>query len=128
MTGPRRPGQGRTDINAQEQTQAIIEALESKKGERIAIFDMRGRSELTDAYVVVSGSSPPHLKALFNEVQHALKEKGVTCYRRSGDPECGWMVLDYVDVIIHIFLEDTRQYYAVETLWAQAPATATTPR
>lgn len=89
---------------------------------------MRGRSEITDAYIVVSGSSPPHLKALFNEVQHQLKQKGVACYRRSGDPECGWMVLDYVDVIIHIFLETTRQYYAVETLWERGPAPSSGPR
>ncbi len=58
---------------------------------------------------------------MFNNVQIELKKDSVNCYRRAGDPESGWMVLDYVDVIIHIFSQDARQHYAVEDLWAEAP-------
>ena len=82
---------------------------------------MRRVSGVTDYTVVVSGTSRPHLKALFSEVQHSLKQLGVPTYRRSGTPECGWVVLDYVDVVIHIFLDEMRQYYAVEELWGKAP-------
>jgi ribosome-associated protein len=95
--------------------------LNEKKGANIRLLDVRKRSEVTDYYLVVSGNSPPHLKAMFSEVQRVLKDEGVHCYRRSGDPDCGWLVLDYVDVIIHMFLPDAREYYAIEELWAHSP-------
>lgn len=97
-------------------------ALESKKGDNIAIHDVRDRSVVTDFYVVVSGFSPPHLKAMFNEVQQELKKAGARCYRKAGDPESGWLVLDFVDVIIHIFSDESRSYYAIEELWEQDPS------
>lgn len=77
---------------------------------------------MTDYYIVVTGGSPPHLKALFDEVQQVLKhEDGIHCYRRSGNAESGWLVLDYVDVVIHIFSRENREYYAIEDLWRGAP-------
>lgn len=99
----------------------IQEALIDRKGERIELVDVRGKSTVTDYYLVVSGSTPPHLNALAVEVQRKLKEEGVHCYRRSGSPDDGWMVLDYVDVVIHIFLADLRDYYALEDLWSDTP-------
>ena len=61
---------------------------------------------------------------MFNDMQHELKQAGSYCYRRSGSPESGWMVLDYVDVVIHIFSAEMREYYALETLLAEAPRLA----
>ena len=94
--------------------------LEGKKGEDIQLLDVRRVSEIADYVLVVSGSSPPHLKALFNEVVQELKQCGAAAYRKAGAAECGWMVVDYVDVIIHIFSPAARQYYGVEELWARA--------
>ena len=74
-----------------------------------------------DYCVIASGQTPPHLKALLGEVQRQLKESGSSLYRKSGDPESGWMVLDFVDVVIHIFSPDARAYYDIEKLWAEAP-------
>jgi ribosome-associated protein len=99
-------------------------ALEAKKGKNVSLLDVRGLSEVTDYYLVVSGSNPPHLKAMYNEVRHTLKTAGARCYRRAGAPDSGWLVLDYVDVVIHIFLDRAREYYAVEELWAGAPRPA----
>lgn len=96
--------------------------LEDKHGRDIVTLDVTDRSEVTDYYILVSGGSPPHLKALCSEVEHALRQDGVRCYRRAGDPESGWLVLDYFDVVIHIFLEETREFYALEELWSgEAP-------
>jgi len=95
--------------------------LDDKKGSDIVIFDVQKVSGVTDYFVVVSGTSPPHLKALFNELQHSLKQEGVPCFRRAGDPESGWLVLDYIDVVIHVFSPEARQYYAIEELWEEAP-------
>ena len=95
--------------------------LEDKNGKNIAVLDLRGISDVADFLVLVSGTSPPHLKAMSAEVQRRLKPKGAGCFRHAGDPDCGWMVLDYVDVVAHIFLDHRRRYYAIEELWAEAP-------
>lgn len=69
--------------------------------------------------MVVTGSSSPHLKALFNDILTVLKKEDIYCYRRTGAPEQGWLVLDYVDVVIHIFSAQAREYYAIEDLWQE---------
>ncbi|MFC1499143.1 ribosome silencing factor [Verrucomicrobiota bacterium] len=101
-------------------TGKICHALENKKGENIKVVDVRETSGVTDYYVIASGSSPPHLKAMFGEVQHVLKKEKIACYRKAGSPECGWMVLDYIDVIVHIFSEEARRFYAIEEIWTTA--------
>ncbi len=97
-----------------------VSALHSKHGEEMRILDMEGVSNLMDYCVLVTGTSAPHLKALFGEVQKELKSSGVHCFRCSGDHESGWVVLDYVDVVIHIFSKAAREFYAVEELWTAA--------
>lgn len=112
---------GRAAIKALEIAKLAAQVLDSKLGKDILVRDLREISEVTDYCVIVSGTSPPQLKALFNEVQHELKDAGEPCYRKAGNPDCGWLLLDYIEVVIHIFLEETRSYYAIEELWAQAP-------
>ncbi|OVE74061.1 ribosome silencing factor [bacterium B17] len=92
-----------------------------KKAKDPVLLDVREISGVTDYYLIVSGSSAPHLKAMFMEVQRVLKQEGLYCFRRSGESDAGWMVIDYFDFVIHIFLEETREYYGIEELWAQAP-------
>ena len=92
-----------------------------KKGENVRIFDMRGVSAVTDFFLVVTGTSPPHLKALGEGVRLQLKEEGSVCYRHAGDPDGGWVALDYFDVIIHVFSRQARAYYAIEELWEEVP-------
>ena len=94
-----------------------VTAIESKQGHNPLIMDLRDKSGFTDYFVVVSGHNPPHLRAMSEEIHMLLKKNGMTCYRRAGDPESGWLVLDYVDVVIHILLDEHRRYYAIEDLW-----------
>ncbi len=82
---------------------------------------MHESSGITDYFLIASGFSAPHLKAMFRAVEQELKIDGIPCYRKTGDSEAGWMVLDYVDLVIHIFFHETRDYYAIEKLWADAP-------
>lgn len=98
--------------------------MADKKGEDLCLIDVRELSSVTDYFLIVSGSSPPHIKALFQAVQRDLKDQKIRCYRKSGDPDGGWLVLDYIDVVIHIFQEKIRAYYAIEELWNQAPKVA----
>jgi len=84
------------------------------------VLDVRGISNLTDYCVIATGTSAPHLKALTTEVQHSMKQHGLTA-RRSGLPESGWVVVDCLDAVIHIFAPEARAYYAIESLWKGAP-------
>jgi ribosome-associated protein len=96
------------------------EALIDKKGLDVVLMDVRELSSVTDYYVIATGTSAPHLKALFQHLQGILKEKGVSCFRKSGTPESEWLIADYVDLVVHLFSETTREYYGLEQLWSDA--------
>lgn len=105
-------------MTVEKQVEAIVKALEDRKGMDIKVYDVRGKSSLADFFVVATGTAAPHLKALIAESQSVMKEAGVQSYRTSGDPESGWIVVDYVDVVVHVFSPEARAYYALEKLWA----------
>lgn len=104
-------------MTVEEQVRRIAQALEERKGTDVKIYDVRGKSALADYYIVATGAAAPHLKALVAESQRVMKEEGVSSYRTSGDPESGWIVVDYIDVIVHVFSPEARAYYALEKLW-----------
>jgi ribosome-associated protein len=108
-------------MNSFEIAQACRAALEDEKGREIVILDLRDLSGVTDYFVIATGSSQPHLRALQERVHLALKERDIKAYRRSSDPEGSWMCLDYVDVVVHIMSEEARDYYNLEGLWVEAP-------
>ena len=85
-------------------------ALENAKAQDVKVYDVRGKSGLADFFVVATGTAAPHLKAL-------VKALGQKPYRISGDPESGWIVSDYIDVVAHVFSPEARAYYALEKLW-----------
>jgi len=105
-------------MTEEQQVEAVVKALEDRKGADVKVYDVRGKSSLADFFVVATGSAAPHLKALVAETQAAMKAAGVASYRTSGDPESGWIVVDYVDVVVHVFSPEARAYYALERLWA----------
>ena len=94
-------------INSLELAIEAARALDERLGKDIRVLDMRGVSGLTDYCVIASGTSAPHLKALTNEVQHNMKQRGVMA-RRSGLPESGWVVVDCLDAVIHICAPEAR--------------------
>ena len=83
-------------------------------------MDMREVSNVTDYYVIASGTSSPHIKALIEEVDRALKEKDIKCFRKSGSAESEWIIVDYIDVVVHVFSSENRGYYNLEQLWSDA--------
>ena len=104
-------------MDSQEMAKRLVAALEDHKAEGVRAYDVRDVSGLADFFVVASGAAAPHLKALAAASQAAMKELGVESYRTSGDPASGWIVVDYVDVVVHIFSPEARAYYALEKLW-----------
>ena len=86
------------------------------------ILDLRGISSFTDFFVICSGTSEPHLKAIAGEIEQRLKEDhGIRPAAVDGFPASQWMVLDYLQVIVHVFYSDKRAFYSLEDLWGDAP-------
>ena len=107
-------------MTLEEQVNIVKTALEDKKAVDIKAYDVRGVSGFADAFVVATGTAAPHLKALVAGVQASMKDVDVDSYRTSGDPQSGWIVVDYVDIVVHVFSPEARAYYAPEKLWKDA--------
>lgn len=103
----------------EERAAAAAKALEDAKGADVKVYDVRGKSQIADFFVVATGAAAPHLKALAAAAQRAMRESGEAARRTSGDPESGWIALDCIDVVIHVFSPEARAYYALEKLWEQ---------
>lgn len=86
------------------------------------MLDLRGISSFTDFFVICSGTSEPHLKAISGSITETLREKhGVSVHGTSGIPSSQWVVIDYVDVLVHVLHSDKREFYALDDLWGDAP-------
>jgi len=107
-------------MKLEERVRKIVAALADKKAVDVKTYDVRGVSGLCDAFVVATGTAAPHLKGLATGVRTALHDVGESPYHASGDPESGWIVVDFVDVIVHVFSPEARAYYALEKLWEGA--------
>src|SRR5215471_10182762 len=95
---------------------------DNKKAEDIEILDVRELSSVTDYFVIASGTSEPHLRAIVEEVTGKLREgHGLRPRAVDGRLQAAWVVLDYFDVIVHVMREETRERYDLETLWGDAP-------
>jgi ribosome-associated protein len=101
---------------------ACRELADNKKAEDIIILDVRELSSITDFFVIASGTSEPHLRAIVDEIEDQLKEDyGLRPNAIDGTFATAWVVLDYFDVIIHVMRADVRERYDLETLWGDAP-------
>ena len=120
MSAPNTPQDNSDPVESGTLAGLICEILADKKGMDPLVLDVSGLTSITDYFVIVTGSSSPHLKAMYEDVQVNLKRRGIPCFRRAGEPTGNWMVLDYVDVVVHIFAAEARTFYALEELWADA--------
>jgi len=94
---------------------------DSKKAEDIVVLDMREVSSISDFFVISSGTSEPHLRAISEEIQQQLRQgHGLRPRTVDGSAESAWIVLDYFDVIVHIMKPDLRRHYDLEALWGDA--------
>jgi ribosome-associated protein len=98
----------------------VRDALVGKKGDEVILLDVRKLSSVTDYYLIVTGRNSPHIKALIHEAEEALAKEGLKQHRRAGTSESEWMVLDCMDLVIHVFSPTTRKYYELERLWSDA--------
>jgi ribosome-associated protein len=94
-----------------------VDTLEEKKGENILLLDVHEITSFTDYFIICSGSSSRMLNALSDAVLEKTKDEFKKRNRVEGSPEAGWMVMDYGDVVVHLFDPALRAYYKLEELW-----------
>ena len=96
-------------------------AAASKQGEAVVVLDMRDLISITDYFVIASGTSERQVKTIAEEVLKDLKARGVRPVRVEGEASARWMLIDYVDFVVHVFDDEEREFYRLENLWRDAP-------
>ena len=107
-------------MESKETALAIAKALQDKKAFDIKVLEILDLTPIADYFVICSGTSSTHLKALCDEVEHQLGEKGVKPIHLEGYRSANWILADYSDVVLHIFNREFREFYNIERLWSDA--------
>jgi ribosome-associated protein len=107
-------------LKTNQLAQRAAELAWEKKGNDIVILDVKKLTDVTDYFVIISGESEPHVKALSDYLEEKLEQEENKVWHREGYSNLNWVLLDYVDVVVHIFKDQTRQYYQLEKLWGDA--------
>lgn len=106
--------------------EAVIEGIRAKKGEEIVVMDLsKIPNAVADFFIICHGNNKPQVQALAESVlETADKKTGEDPWHKEGIQNAEWILLDYIDVVVHIFREDTRKFYQLEKLWADAEITS----
>lgn len=100
--------------------QKIVEILKDKKAKDVKSLNITEITIITDYFVICSGTSSTHIKALADEVEEKMKEMNVELLRKEGYTSARWILLDFNDVVVHIFHEEEREFYNLERLWSNS--------
>ena len=99
----------------------IVDLIMNKKGEDIVVLDLRKVSSVSDFFILTTGSSGVHVRAIADEVKAMLKkEDSIAPWHIEGYSAQKWILVDYVDIVVHVFDKETRSYYSLEKLWKDA--------
>ncbi len=99
------------------------EAALDRRANNVVVLNLSGLSSVTDFFVICSGNSDTHVEGIANNIEEQLNENGAKPWHREGGKRASWILLDYIDVIVHIFTEEAREFYGLERLWGDAPKT-----
>ena len=91
-----------------------------KKAQNPVILKLAGLTDIADYFVICSGTSSTQIKAIANNIKKASADRGIKAVHREADSDFKWIVLDFINVVVHIFSEDNRDYYRLEQLWGDA--------
>lgn len=110
-------------LNSEQLSQFIAELTLEKKAEQVIIMDLREITSITDYFVVCSGDSDLQVRAICDHITEQLEQKDIKIWHVEGYPAANWILMDLVDVVIHIFKPEVREYYSLERLWGDAKIT-----
>lgn len=108
-------------VNSLEAARLMAEAADEKKAFDILILDLRGLTYFADYFVICSGSNTPQVGAIADQITHVLAMQGVHTSHVEGQAGSTWVLMDFGDVVVHIFDEQARIYYSLDKLWHDAP-------
>ena len=101
----------------------IVDCIKDKKGTEIIILDIKGLSSLTDYFIVCTSDSDPKTRALVNHIKKELSREKIKPVHIEGLECLDWGLIDYFDTVVHVFKKDSREFYNIERLWADAKVT-----
>lgn len=107
-------------MDSQELAAKISQLALAKKGNDVIIMELKTISDITDFFVIITCESDLHVKTIANYIEDELQKEQIRVWHREGYSKLNWVLLDYVDVVAHIFRRETREYYGLEKLWADA--------
>ena len=99
----------------------IAELIFNKKGYNVKILDLKEVATFTDYFVICSADSDTQVKAIADEIDKSLRDSGLKSWHKEGYRALNWVLIDYVDVVVHVFKKDMREFYNLEKLWGDAP-------
>lgn len=109
-------------LTSEERRDAITAAAEDKKANYITALDLRGKTVIADFFIICSGTSNIHIRAVADGIMESMEKQGIRQRRIEGYSEASWVLLDYGDNIVHVMSEEQRSFYGLEKLWTgQAP-------
>lgn len=103
--------------HSKEMVKLSVKALEEKKGEEIKVIDIQEISVLADYFIIASGNNPNQVQAMADKVQEDLLKAGYECKQIEGYQNANWILMDYKDIIIHVFCREDRLFYDLERIW-----------
>ncbi|MFC2045165.1 ribosome silencing factor [Chloroflexota bacterium] len=103
-----------------ELARKVVEVASDKQASDIALLDMRQACSFADYFVIFSSDSDRQMKAIYGEIGQSLKKEGILPHHYEGAIDSGWLLIDFGDVIVHIFAPAEREYYQLDQLWSQA--------
>ena len=106
---------------------AAAKAASDKQATEIVVLDVHATIVITDYFVICTAETHRQIRSVIDAVEDALRGLGVKPVRREGESEAGWWLLDYIDVVVHVFGTEERAYYDLERLWSDAPRVAWEP-
>lgn len=107
------------NIQSRKLADDVVAMLDSRKAKNIEVIHTEKLNAVTDYFIICSGTSSTHLRGIADEVLEKMKERGLVCAHLEGYDTANWILLDYIDVVIHIFQEADREYYNIERLWKE---------
>ena len=114
-------------LDSTEVAIAAARAAADKHATDVVVLDVREVLVITDLFVICTAASDRQLKTVIEAIQDRIREMGERPVRREGEPGAGWWLLDYIDVVVHVFGTEERAYYDLERLWRDAPKVAWEP-